>query len=72
MASRGGRRSICRMDAVPVLTLDQLTDAMRSAAPCDDDAAIVTCDGRRLGSREAVLAFLAELDAERRSDAAAG
>lgn len=64
------RPSMFAMTAVPVLTLDELAAAMRAGAPCDDDVVIVTRDGRRLDSRETVLAFLAELDAERRRDAA--
>jgi len=38
---------------------------LRDAPPPTPDDVSVTRDGRRLDSKEAVLAFIAELDAER-------
>ena len=49
----------------PALTFEELADAMRNApSPTADDVSI-TWDGRRLDSKEKVLAFIAELDAAR-------
>jgi len=45
-------------------TGDESNEMLRDAPPTDDDVSI-TLDGRRLDSREAVIAFFAELDAER-------
>ena len=51
--------------AEPVLTLEELAEAMRTApSPTADDVSI-TWDGRALDTREKVLAFLKEIDAER-------
>jgi hypothetical protein len=59
-------------DASPVLTFEELAEAVRNApAPTADDVSI-TWDGRRLDSREKVVAFLAELDAARSSGVMVG
>lgn len=54
-------------DAAPVLTFEELADAVRDAPPPTRDDASLTWDGRRLDSREKVLSFLAELDDARTS-----
>ncbi len=54
-------------NASPVVTFEELAEAVRSArSPTPDDVSI-TWDGRRLDSLEKVLSFLAELDAARSS-----
>jgi hypothetical protein len=54
-------------DAAPVLTFEQLAEAVRDAPPPTADDVSITWDGRRLDSREAVLKVLAELEAARSS-----
>ncbi len=49
----------------PVLSLELLAEAARDAQPRTADDVSITWDGRRLDSREKVLAFLAELQASR-------
>jgi hypothetical protein len=49
------------------LTLKQLSRDLRTAPPPTDDDVSVTLDGRRLDSEEAVLAWLAEVEADRRA-----
>jgi hypothetical protein len=52
-------------DVAPVVTLTELAEAVRNApSPTADDVSI-TWDGRRLDSKEKVLAFIAELDTAR-------
>lgn len=59
-------------DASPVVTFEELAEAVRSArSPTPDDVSI-TWDGRRLDSLEKVLSFLAELDAARSSGVMVG
>jgi hypothetical protein len=45
---------------------------MRHAGPPTDDDVTILWDGRRLDSREAVMEWLAEVDAKRAEEAAAG
>jgi len=59
-------------DAAPVLTFEELADALRSAPPPTADDVSITWDGRRLDSKEKVLRFLAELRAARRNGVALG
>lgn len=56
-----------------VLTADQLRDMHRDLPPPTPDDVSVTNDGRRLDTKEKVIEFFAELDAERnaRSELAA-
>jgi hypothetical protein len=54
-------------DAAPVLTFEELAEAVRNAPQPTADDVSITWDGRHLDSREKVLAFLAELDAARSS-----
>jgi len=54
-------------DAAPVLTFEELAEAVRDAPPPTADDVSITWDGRRLDGREKVLSFLAELDAARSS-----
>lgn len=54
-----------RMKPLPCVTVEQLAAAMRDAPPRAADDGWVTRDGRRLDSREKVLEFLADLEADR-------
>jgi hypothetical protein len=58
-------------DAAPVLTFEELADAVRRAPSPADDVSI-TWDGRRLDSKEKVLRFLAELEVARKNGLAVG
>jgi hypothetical protein len=49
----------------PVLTAEELAEALRHAAPPSPDDVTILEDGRRIDSREAALAWLEELAAER-------
>jgi hypothetical protein len=51
--------------AKPVLTAEELAEALRHAAPPSVDDVTILEDGRRIDSREAALAWLEELAAER-------
>ncbi|MGH3471282.1 MAG: hypothetical protein ACRDPG_04445 [Nocardioidaceae bacterium] len=53
------------MAAQPVMTAEELAEALRHAPPPTPDDVTVLCDGRRIDSREKALAWLAELAAER-------
>lgn len=59
------------MAAQPVMTLEELAEALRHAPPPTEEDVSILWDGRRLDSKEAVMQWLAELDAERARDAAA-
>lgn len=52
-------------EAAPVLTFEELAEAVKIAPPPTADDVSITWDGRRLDSREKVLAFLAEIEAAR-------
>jgi len=59
------------MAAQPVMTAEEWFEGMRHAkAPTADDVTILW-DGRRLDSREAVMQWLAEVEAKRAEEAAA-
>lgn len=47
------------------LSGDEFVARVRAAAPATPDDVSITLDGRRLDSKEAVLAWLAEVEAER-------
>ena len=47
-----------------VLTREEFNEMLRDAPPPSADDVSITSDGRRLDSKEAVIAFFAELDAE--------
>jgi hypothetical protein len=51
--------------AKPVLSFDELAELVRHAPPPTPDDVSITADGRRLDGKEKVLAFLAEIEAER-------
>jgi hypothetical protein len=51
-------------------SVEELAERMRSAGPPTDDDVTVLPDGRRIDSREAAEAWLAELDAIRAAEAA--
>jgi hypothetical protein len=59
------------MAAQPVLTLEQLSEKRRHSSPATADDVTITLDGRRIDSREAALAWLAEVDAVRAAERAA-
>jgi hypothetical protein len=46
-------------------TAEEVIERMRHAGPVSADDVTILWDGRRLDSREAVLEWLAELDAQR-------
>ena len=53
------------MTTLPILSAEELIERVRQApSPTSDDVSVLW-DGRRLDSREAVLAWLAEVDAKR-------
>lgn len=58
------------MAAQPVMSAEEWFEGMRHAAPPTDDDCSVTLDGRRLDSREAVMEWLAEVEAKRAEEAA--
>jgi len=47
------------------LTGDEFVARVRRAAPATNDDVPITRDGRRLDSREALVAWLAEVEADR-------
>lgn len=47
------------------LSSDEFVARVRAAAPSTTDDVSITLDGRRLDSKEAVLAWLAEVETER-------
>lgn len=47
------------------LSSDEFITRVRAAAPSTPDDVSITRDGRRLDSKEAVLAWLAEVEADR-------
>ena len=59
------------MAAQPVMTVEELAEALRHAPPPTDDDVTILWDGRRLDSKEAVMEWLAEVDAKRAHEAAA-
>jgi hypothetical protein len=54
-----------QMATKPVMTLEELAEALRHAPPPTEDDVSILWDGRRLDSKEVVMQWLAELDAER-------
>jgi hypothetical protein len=59
------------MAAKPVMTAEELVERVRRAGPPTPDDVTILWDGRRLDSREAVMQWLAEVDAKRAEEAAA-
>ncbi len=55
--------------AKPVLTAEELAAALSEAPPPTEDDVTLLRDGRRIDSREAALAWLEELAAERDASA---
>ncbi len=51
-------------------TAEEVIERMRRAAPSTPDDVTILWDGRRLDSREAVMEWLAEVDAKRAEQAA--
>lgn len=60
------------MAAQPVMTVEQLAESLRHGRSPTADDVTVLWDGRRIDSKEAALQWLAELEAERAAEAAAG
>jgi hypothetical protein len=58
--------------AQPVLTAEKLIERVRNFGPPTPDDVTILLDGRRLDSREAVMEWLAEVEASRAEEAAAG
>ena len=58
------------MAAQPVLTAEELAEAMRHAPPATPDDVTILPDGRRIESRESALAWLAEVAAAREAASA--
>ena len=58
--------------AEPVMTAEEWLDRMRHAPPPTDDDVSVLWDGTRLDSREKVMAWLAQVEAKRVAERAAG
>jgi hypothetical protein len=52
-----------------VLTRAEFNELLRDAPPPTDDDVSVTNDGQRLDTKEAVIAFFAQLEAEIAADA---
>ena len=59
------------MAAQPVMTAEELIERVRHAGPPTPDDVTILWDGRRLDSREAVMEWLAEVEAKRAEEAAA-
>jgi hypothetical protein len=59
------------MAAQPVMTAEEWFEGMRHAEPPTDDDVTILWDGRRLDSRDAVMEWLAEVEAKRAEEAAA-
>jgi len=51
--------------AEPILTFEELAEAVKHAPPPTDDDVSITWDGRVINTKEKLLAFLKEIDAER-------
>jgi hypothetical protein len=59
------------MAAEPVMTAEELAEALRHAPPPTDDDVTILWDGRRIDSREKALEWLAELEVVRAEETAA-
>jgi hypothetical protein len=57
------------MAAQPVLTAEELAEALRHAPPPTADDVTILQDGRRIDSRESAMTWLAELAAKRAAGA---
>jgi hypothetical protein len=53
------------MAAQPVMTAEELAEAMQHAPPPSEDDVTILPDGRRIDSRESAVAWLAELASDR-------
>ncbi|MGA2303870.1 MAG: hypothetical protein ABSH29_06665 [Acidimicrobiales bacterium] len=60
------------MAAQPVRTAEEWFERVRHAGPPTPDDVTILWDGRRLDSREAVMEWLAEVEAKRAEEATAG
>jgi hypothetical protein len=70
-ASNIADRYAANVAAQPVLSLEELAEAMRHAAPATGDDVTITLDGRRIDSREGALEWPAEVEAVRAAERAA-
>jgi hypothetical protein len=59
------------MAVQPVMTAEEWFEGMRNAPPPTPDDVTILWDGRRLDSREAVMEWLAEVEAKRAEEATA-
>jgi hypothetical protein len=60
------------MAAQPVMTAEEWFEGMRHARPSTADDVTILWDGRRLDSREAVMEWLAEVEAKRAEEVGVG
>ncbi|HEY1651300.1 MAG TPA: hypothetical protein VGG09_05410 [Acidimicrobiales bacterium] len=60
------------MTAQPVMTAEEWFKGMQDAEPPTPDDVTILWDGRRLDSREAVMEWLAEVEAKRAEASATG
>jgi hypothetical protein len=60
------------MAVEPVMTAEEWFKGMRDARPPTLDDVSILWDGRRLDSREAVMKWLAEIEAKRAEESAVG
>jgi len=51
----------------PVLTFEELTEAVKHAPPPTDDDVSITWDGRAINTKEKLLAVLREVDANHKA-----
>lgn len=67
---RGGTLEL--MAAQPVMTAEEWFEGMRHARRSTADDVTILWDGRRLDSREAVMEWLAEVEAKRAEEVGVG
>jgi hypothetical protein len=72
-AGHGGHEEYSEgMVTQPVMSAEEWFGGMRNARPPTSDDVTVLWDGRRLDSRDAVMEWLAEVDAKRSEEATSG
>ena len=59
-----GRYSLGMGDVKPVLTFEELAKAVKHAPPATSDDVSITWDGRAINTKEKLLAWLKEIEAE--------
>lgn len=58
------------MAAQPVMTVEELAEALRQSPPPSEDDVTILWDGRRIDNKEAVMEWLAEVAVKRGEEAA--